>query len=235
MSPVDICTASLGALHHDAADTVALLWSSGGKSAHLSLCSVRRACACQLTPFLPSEPPAAWSPAAVAHHGRCRCKGFRVWAPRQPALPNYYSPCVVALRQPELNLLRMLAGGSTLDRLLPSWRQAPAPLGPVSELAHQNIIYFYFCSKSGHCTSAPSQLQVPVQLLLGRLPATGLLQAHGLTQYEPIVAAVRTGGVGTLNSVLAAGQFRFIMEVRSASPWDSRCFFGFKRLATAPK
>lgn len=53
---------------------------------------------------------------------------------------------------------------------------------------------------------------VPVQMLLGRLPRPGVLEQHGLRQYQPIAEALRSGGIGTLNRALAANQRRFIME-----------------------
>ncbi|PRW20744.1 PCI domain-containing 2 [Chlorella sorokiniana] len=53
---------------------------------------------------------------------------------------------------------------------------------------------------------------VPVQLLLGRLPTPALIAAHGLHQYEPIIAAMRSGDVKLFNDTMEAQQFRFIQE-----------------------
>jgi hypothetical protein len=58
----------------------------------------------------------------------------------------------------------------------------------------------------------PALLQV--QLLLGRLPSPALIAAHGLHQYEPIIAAMRSGDVKLFNDTMDAQQFRFIQEVR---------------------
>jgi hypothetical protein len=52
-----------------------------------------------------------------------------------------------------------------------------------------------------------------VQLLLGRLPSPALIAAHGLEQYEPIIAAMRGGDVKLFNDTMDAQQFRFIQEV----------------------
>ncbi|KAL4450585.1 hypothetical protein ABPG77_000941 [Micractinium sp. CCAP 211/92] len=53
---------------------------------------------------------------------------------------------------------------------------------------------------------------VPVQLLLGHLPSPTLLAAHQLRQYEPIIAAMRSGDVKLFSDTMNALQFRFIQE-----------------------
>ncbi|KAL4433578.1 hypothetical protein ABPG75_000019 [Micractinium tetrahymenae] len=53
---------------------------------------------------------------------------------------------------------------------------------------------------------------VPVQLLLGHLPSPALVAAHQLHQYEPIIAAMRSGDVKLFNDTMDAQQFRFIQE-----------------------
>lgn len=53
-----------------------------------------------------------------------------------------------------------------------------------------------------------------VQLLLGRLPSSALIAAHGLQQYEPIITAISSGEVRLFNDTMEAQQFRFIQEVR---------------------
>lgn len=51
---------------------------------------------------------------------------------------------------------------------------------------------------------------VPVQLVLGRLPA--LPAAHCLQQYDPIVAAMRNGDVKLFDDAMSTQQFLFIQE-----------------------
>jgi hypothetical protein len=60
----------------------------------------------------------------------------------------------------------------------------------------------------------PPAPRLQVQLLLGRLPSPALIAAHGLQQYEPIIAAMRSGDVKLFNDTMDAQQFRFIQEVR---------------------
>lgn len=68
-------------------------------------------------------------------------------------------------------------------------------------------------------------------MLLGQLPRPGVLEQHGLRQYQPIAEAMRSGSIGTLNRALAANQRRFIMEVwlpssrRSCHTFDSNKHF----------
>lgn len=52
-----------------------------------------------------------------------------------------------------------------------------------------------------------------VQLLLGHLPSPVLIATHQLRQYEPIVAAMRSGDVRLFSDTMNAQQFRFIQEV----------------------
>ena len=54
---------------------------------------------------------------------------------------------------------------------------------------------------------------MPLKLVLGSLPAAGLLPRVGLPQYLPLEQAVRSGSIRTLNQALQAKQHRFIMEV----------------------
>ena len=56
--------------------------------------------------------------------------------------------------------------------------------------------------------------RLQVQLLLGQLPSPTLVAAHGLHQYGPIIAAMRSGNVKLFNDTMDAQQFRFIQEVR---------------------
>ena len=51
----------------------------------------------------------------------------------------------------------------------------------------------------------------------GRLPRDGLLRAHGLQHYEPIVRAVQTGAAQELELALQVGQRRFIFDVGALS------------------
>lgn len=60
---------------------------------------------------------------------------------------------------------------------------------------------------------------VQVQLLLGHLPSPTLLAAHQLRQYEPIIAAMRSGDVKLFSDTMNALQFRFIQEVRQGKWW----------------
>ena len=75
-----------------------------------------------------------------------------------------------------------------------------------------------------HPTPPAPRLQV--QLLLGRLPSPALIAAHGLQQYEPIIAAMRSGDVKLFNDTMDAQQFRFIQEVRDWGGWAAVCFCG---------
>lgn len=52
-----------------------------------------------------------------------------------------------------------------------------------------------------------------VQLLLGRLPAPAQVAAYGLQQYQPLIAAMRTGNVKLLEDALFNQQHQFIQEV----------------------
>lgn len=47
-------------------------------------------------------------------------------------------------------------------------------------------------------------------MLLGELPAPGLLQRYGLTEYEDIRAAVAAGDAGLFQRALAAQQYRLV-------------------------
>jgi hypothetical protein len=62
-----------------------------------------------------------------------------------------------------------------------------------------------------------------VQLLLGRLPSAPLIAAHGLQQYEPVIAALRHGNVKLFDDALAAQQLQFIQEVGICSLWLAEC------------
>ena len=60
-----------------------------------------------------------------------------------------------------------------------------------------------------------------MKLLLGQLPADGVLERVGLLQYLPLVQALRTGSVLALSRALTVNQHRFIMEVPPAARADA--------------
>lgn len=70
-----------------------------------------------------------------------------------------------------------------------------------------------------HQSAAPNRRRIlkyliPVKLLLGSLPAPGVLQQHGLQHYSDIVDAMQSGSIQQLNAAVEGSQHRYIMEVR---------------------
>lgn len=59
--------------------------------------------------------------------------------------------------------------------------------------------------------------QVPLKMVRGELPRSGLLLREGLPQYLALDEAMRSGSVRALNQALTANQHRFIMEVRTVN------------------
>lgn len=57
--------------------------------------------------------------------------------------------------------------------------------------------------------------QVPLKMVRGELPRSGLLLREGLPQYLALEEAMRSGSVRALNQALTVNQHRFIMEVRT--------------------
>lgn len=54
------------------------------------------------------------------------------------------------------------------------------------------------------CSLSLTLCSLQVQLLLGRLPTPALIAAHGLQQYEPIIAAMRRCGSNGVDSFAMA-------------------------------
>ncbi|KAK9838509.1 hypothetical protein WJX81_003800 [Elliptochloris bilobata] len=78
--------------------------------------------------------------------------------------------------------------------------------------AEEHLTYaFEHChARAARNKAAVARFLIPVRMLLGALPAMGLLEAFGLTVYAPFAEAMRTGSVQQLNESLQANQAAFI-------------------------
>eukprot|EP00803_Ostreobium_quekettii_P001462 evm.model.scf_1283.1 EVM.evm.TU.scf_1283.1 scf_1283:17803-23456(-) len=54
------------------------------------------------------------------------------------------------------------------------------------------------------------QFLIPVRMVMGRLPTTGLLQHHNLMMFAPVAEALRKGDVGAFQATLRANRFTYI-------------------------
>jgi hypothetical protein len=76
---------------------------------------------------------------------------------------------------------------------------------------------------------------VPVQLLIGRLPSSKLLQKHHLAEeYEDIVGAVRDGNVQQFEIAMAEQYERYARAANAASQYRCHCQRSRRRCCTRP-